>query len=115
MKRKQRERKKPMPLSSTLSQLGFAQVTGTNETVEGVAQRIIKGDPYTYDGSGNTVVVYDEFGEAWVKLCTLTELPTCYETIFEHDLKRGAYVPHSSDGGVWIRNRFSRPPSRASS
>jgi hypothetical protein len=107
MSHKQPERKKPPTLSLLLSQLGFVQVTGSTEIIAGVARRSAKGTPYTYDGSGNTVVVYDQFGEAWVRLGQLTELSTCYDAIFAHKLCQGAYVPHSSDGGVWIRDRFN--------
>ncbi len=85
-------------LSVCLCRAGFVSVYGTVEKVGDKMQEVCLGDPYTWDTNNGITVVYDEFGSPWIRRPTIS-LDKFANGKFENDLLRGAYVPHSNDGG----------------
>src|SRR3989344_2462843 len=66
------------------------------------------GEPNTWDVNNGTVVVYDQKGWPWVRQwCGLASAQV--DVIVKmFNIKRGAYVPHSNDGGRFIRENYMR-------
>lgn len=95
---------KPL-LSHVLLDLGFFSALGTSEHPgmmnEGV--HVKRGTPNTcYDNNGVTVV-YDEVGRPWI-MRNAKITPEIQRAIrASSPLERGAYVPHSNDGGWFLR------------
>lgn len=90
-------------LSHMLLDLGFFSALGTTERSGGSPDgfHVERKTPNTWDYNNGVTVVYDEAGRPWI-------IPGEYVTdeiraeLKQFDLKRGAYVPHSNDGGHFI-------------
>jgi len=98
-----------MKLSHSLINLGFFSALGTTEHAGPSGKEIpVKvGRQNTYDCNNGVVVVYDENGCPWIRAGRIGygyishhEMET---TLREFSLVRGAYVPHSNDGGYFVR------------
>jgi len=93
-------------LSYYLLDCGFFSALGSTEKA-GRKLKIVKlGKPNTIDHNNGILVIYDEEGRPWIppdrpahKMALEFCLPDWIET---HDLTRGAYVPHSNDGGQFV-------------
>lgn len=102
-------RRKMGKLSNNLNELGFFSALGTSEecavTTEEKEARVGRGDPHTYDYNNGVMVIYDEQGRPWIIRSDYDEeVKEKIETLVsEHRMKRGAYVPHSNDGGKFVR------------
>ena len=92
-----------MDVKTALRSAGFQCVFQYQETTGGDAKgrQVEKGVPMTYDYNNGVVVVYDQDGFPWVA-------PINYLERFEgrDQLRRGADVPFSKDGGHRIRKMF---------
>jgi hypothetical protein len=91
------------PLSHKLLNAGFFSALGTRETGRPEGTLIGKRTPMTYDANNGTVVIYDEHGWPWVILseklpCPIGNLEKYFSVVFV----RGAFVPHSNDGGHFM-------------
>ena len=93
-------------ISQELRQLGFRSVFATNESVAGVSTPVRQREPLTWDNNNGVIVVYDELGSPWI--CRSDHFADSehrfkFTTLLrEYGVKRGAYVPHSNDGGHFI-------------
>lgn len=87
-------------LSHKLLDIGFFSALGTSEEEVHVGRRT----PNTYDSNNGVTVVYDEEGRPWiVRNDHLDGVMEKFQIVIaEHSLKRGAYVPHSNDGGYFV-------------
>ena len=86
-------------LSHALLDAGFFSALGTTERPGGNETLVVKGTRYTYENNNGIAVVYDEEGRPWVT-CTSNDK---WKAFFNERLRRGAYVPHSNDGGHFVR------------
>jgi len=92
-----------LAISSMVSGFGFYPVYGTLEKVNGMTRRVKKGTPLTWDINNGVIVVYVEDGFPWI--CHTSKAPPkLIEGVAaaESQMIRGAYVPHSSDGGNFV-------------
>ena len=92
-------------LSHKLLDLNFFSALGTTER-EGLSGRQIvgRGEPYTYDKNNGTLVIYDEAGWPWIKMMAdVDDVDVLREVLRVYPVKVGAYVPHSNDGGNFVR------------
>ena len=89
-------------LSYDLIDHGFFSALGTTEVVGAGARGTVVGlgTPLTTDYNNGVYVVYDETGRPWIKRNVTTEDGLHFA---QFNLKRGAYVPHSNDGGYFVR------------
>lgn len=88
-------------LVGRLIDLGFFSALGTLENKGGgIRMFVIKGKPLTWDKNNGITVVYDEKGWPWIGAGL--EPPLKGEN-YQYDLTRGAYVPHSNDGGQFVQ------------
>ena len=90
-------------LSHTLLDLGFFLALGTSEHPATTKEEIHvgHGTPNTFDSNNGVMVVYDEMGRPWI--LRNNHVPDEFvRKVQEYCLKRGAYVPHSNDGGHFI-------------
>ena len=91
-------------LSHNLMDLGFFSALGTSEhpAMERQETHVKRGKPNTYDSNNGVTVVYDEEGRPWI----IRSVPLFSEEvrIILRNLKHGAYVPHSNDGGNFVLN-----------
>jgi hypothetical protein len=98
-------------LSFKLLRLGFFWVLGTFESsglMVGHGNYVVRGEPLTWDRNNGVVVVYDEERRPWI-IRRSDEVDVIIETLIrDFQLSRGAYVPHSNDGGTFIINVVSR-------
>ena len=94
-------------ISNELLDQGFFSALGTTEHAGGDGRgHIVKRDkPFTWDYNNGVTAVYDEEGRPWIKLGygwsggrAILHITGC-----EKHLVRGAHVPHSNDGGEFIR------------
>ena len=85
-------------LSQVLKEQGYKNVLATNERHAGGASPVWYGQPFTWDYNNGVTVVYDENGEPWIKHGRLW-----LEGLKPELLERGAHVPHSNDGGHFVR------------
>ena len=105
----ERRHKMSIRLSHKLIDLGFFSALGTSEHagVTGKEVHVKRGNPYTYDSNNGVTVVYDEDGRPWIIQSNLGFSQIVAESlqnaVEELELKRGAYVPHSNDGGQFVR------------
>ncbi|MFA5744620.1 MAG: hypothetical protein WC887_00135 [Candidatus Paceibacterota bacterium] len=88
-------------LSHELMDFGFFSALGTSEH-SGCSKEethVKRGRPYTHDSNNGVVVVYDEEGRPWI-ICN----PLGFNNILQSYPmeRRGAYVPHSNDGGYFV-------------
>jgi len=92
-------------LSHLLINMGFVPVIGTTERGgDGSSCVVGTEDRKTWDKNNGVIAVYDERGIPW--LISARELPMSMD-LFSNKMrvaqvKRGAYVPHSNDGGRFI-------------
>lgn len=64
---------------------------------------VVRGAPLTWDQNNGVVVVYDEEGRPWITRRN-REVDLIIETYSrDFGLQRGAYVPHSNDGGLFVK------------
>ena len=94
-------------LSHKLIDLGFFSALGTSETSKGKMGEYVyvkRGKPRTYDSNNGVTVVYDEDGRPWIIITfAISKVAVSFnEAVLEHNLQRGAYVPHSNDGCYFI-------------
>ena len=64
--------------------------------------------PFTYDYNNGVAVVYDEWGRPWIfpgtAVTVISETnETVHTVIKKFQCQRGAYVPHSNDGGRFMQ------------
>lgn len=81
----------------------FFMVAGTTERARGrLSEEIVgRGTPLTWDANNGTMVVYDDNGMPWIRSRKFP-LDAAEETWAKRfNLQRGAYVPHSNDGGTF--------------
>lgn len=98
-------------LSHELIDLGFFCALGTSEKVpvlpeDGHVHSVVMlGTPLTWDTNNGVTVFYDEEGRPWiVKNSEVGEVMNLAmrKLIKEFNLRRGAGVPHSNDGGHFV-------------
>lgn len=96
--------------SEVLLEMGFFSALGSMEhqCMEDELTYVRKRTPLTYDVNNSTLVIYDEEGRPWIRTCVeglLTEVvvnkPKTNPDL--PALTRGAFVPHSNDGGYFMR------------
>ena len=99
-----------MKLSHKLLDLGFFSALGTSEKA-GISQNgdhIKANKPNTFDSNNGVLVIYDELGRPWIIDMFTAQGAELREEIStltrQHSLQRGAYVPHSNDGGSFVQN-----------
>jgi hypothetical protein len=96
-------------LSQNLLNFGFTSVLGTIEYPGMSAHFVHVGEPLKYDTNNGMVVVYDEEGRPWIttmddpRLEYADELGNFANMMRSFGVERGAYVPHSNDGGYYQR------------
>jgi len=92
-------------ISHDLMALGFFSALGTSEHPGMIDKEIHvkRGTPHTFDSNNGVTVVYDEDGRPWI---TSKNYGGGIESLREanhwYALQRGAYVPHSNDGGHFV-------------
>jgi|SRR3989338_11274802 len=102
------KRRRAMGTQTKISQLlkdqGYKNVLATDESHAGGVSPVKYGQPFTWDYNNGVIVVYDESGEPWIRenRFTVWEQGT-FRRELEPQLRRGAYVPHSNDGGHFVR------------
>lgn len=91
-------------LSHILIDLGFFSALGTSEHPGMMSEEchVKRGTPNSQDYNNGVLVVYDEEGRPWV-IHGSKVTDTVKKGLSGYDLSRGAYVPHSNDGGYFIR------------
>jgi hypothetical protein len=98
-----------MKLSHVLLDIGFFATLGTSEryiahTADENSRCVKRGVPNTWDYNNGVLVVYDELGRPWI-LHHSQGAEEAKEKLRDfYPLKRGAHVPHSNDGGNFVRN-----------
>jgi hypothetical protein len=91
-------------LSHTLIDYGFFSALGTTEREGLPGQRIIeRGTPKTWDRNNGVFVVNDEIGRPWIVRVSITSIDIIETLNREFPLQQGANVPHSNDGGHFVR------------
>jgi hypothetical protein len=94
-------------LSEKLRALGFLPVLGTTEMAGGRECVVGRGDPFSCDSNNGVFVVYDEDGSPWLSRST-RRIWERFFLVVAVDLRRGAYVPHSNDGGTFFHKYLYR-------
>ena len=93
-------------LSHKLLEMGFFWVLGTSEHpgMTSESHRVRRGAPNTWGSNNGVTVVYDEEGRPWIirRGREISNHDFDEKILFAHNLKRGAYVPHSNDGGWFV-------------
>ena len=95
-------------LSHLLIDLAFFSAFGSTEYKDMQPKMVDLGVPRTFDTNMGVIVVFDECGCPWTAL--VSGLPRGVEaTVADLEnrsgpLKRGAHVPHSNDGGHFMRH-----------
>jgi hypothetical protein len=95
-------------LSHVVLDIGFFCALGTKErchkTSDEVNERCVqRKTPNTWSSNNGVMVVYDEVGRPWIMdHSQVTE--EVQEKLRSFSLTQGAYVPHSNDGGNFVRN-----------
>lgn len=89
-------------LIDTLRALGFTRVLGTFQDEGGERVLVVSGKPKRHAENNGVTVVYDETGAPWVTSCAELKADALDTLIRDYDLKAGAHVPHSNDGGRFI-------------
>jgi hypothetical protein len=96
-------------LSERLLRHRFFWVLGTMENLALVTSglcQVERKEPLTWDQNNGVVVVYDEEGRPWIIRRT-EAIDLLIETFCrDFGLQRGAYVPHSNDGGKFIKQHL---------
>lgn len=90
----------------------FLPVFGTVEFSRGSLQSIRdgqeptlvgKGTPFTWDYNNGVLAVYDEQGKPWICSTSYFTPRALEQFCSRHNLRQGALVPHSNDGGMFKR------------
>jgi len=91
-------------LSNTLVGLGFFSALGTTESIVSEGHHVKRGTPRTWDSNNGVTVIYDEEGRPWIIRNNYDDevADAIQVLIHDHDVQRGAYVPHSNDGGHFV-------------
>jgi hypothetical protein len=91
-------------LSQTLLDLGFFSALGTTEICGGTSSLVGRGMKNTFDYNNGVYVCYDEDGRPWI-VSAGNDVATngLRKIIASNKTQRGAPVPHSNDGGYFIR------------
>ncbi len=90
-------------LSTVLLNGGFFPVLGTTERMgpSGSNPVVLIGTQFSWDANNGIMVVYDERGWPWITLWwNGARVIDGLERDF--NLRRGAFVPHSNDGGCFV-------------
>ncbi len=110
-------------LSHELLDRGFFSALGTTERASfpNGGYLVEHKGPYTWDTNNGVLVVYDEEGrpwlrrtmtsegqpfvesDAWRKICSCVLVDSAWSRNTKPELTRGAYVPHSNDGGLFLK------------
>ncbi|MBI2050854.1 MAG: hypothetical protein HYT31_03530 [Parcubacteria group bacterium] len=95
-------------LSHRLLDLGLFCALGTSEHPghSEEEQHVKHGTPNTFDCNNGVVVIYDEEGRPWIKSVrdVTDEVRRALWTLnYTFNVQHGAYVPHSNDGGHFVR------------
>lgn len=92
-------------LSHILLDLGCFSVLGTTERSGGntTGPIVERGKALTWDYNNGVLAVYDEKGRPWIMGGGHEKFNEVQAEISRNQLKRGAHVPHSNDGGRFIR------------
>lgn len=90
-------------LSHALIDLGFFSVLGTSEHpgMKKEEVHVKRGTPNTFDSNNSVTVVYDEEGRPWI-IPSKKANGGIWDEICVYQLRAGAYVPHSNDGGNFL-------------
>ena len=94
-------------LSHWLIDNGFFSALGTTEKpgmIVGNHRVVVKGIPLAWDCNNGIMVVHDEEGRPWIKRQS-NVLFAQFQSIRTNfpELWRGCFVPHSNDGGYFVR------------
>ena len=91
-------------LSHQLLDLGFFSALGTTEHAGPQPREIVvkRSTPMTTSYNNGVRVIYDEEGRPWIAAYRGIEEMLSIEQA-GHKLTQGAYVPHSNDGGCFVR------------
>lgn len=90
-------------LSHVLLDEGFHCALGDTEYAGGSDCGYIKRkEPNTWDTNNGTYVVYDEMGRPWVISGRNLKAGLLNQLCVDYRLGRGAFVPHSNDGGHFM-------------
>ena len=89
-------------LSHVLIDNGFFSALGTTESHGGGNSLVKRGNPNTQDNNNGVLVVYDEVGRPWIIPTSNFTDEVALNFRFE-SLVRGAHVPHSNDGGYFVK------------
>jgi len=94
-------------LAQKLKEMGFFMALGTTEHVGGSRDEspVLRGIPMTFDTNNGVTAVYDEAGRPWIihKDKLNNNRHSLGQLLFANKIARGAYVPHSNDGGRFVR------------
>lgn len=95
------------PLVKTLNSLGFFPVLGTVERAGGESSVVQIGAPKRCDHNNGVVVVYDDGGVPWIISVANITISQITALVRDHGLSdKPAYVPHSNDGGRFLRGHL---------
>lgn len=90
-------------VAGVLLRVGFFSALGTTEHKDGVPLIVKRGLPVTWDYNQGVTAIYDYEGRPWIKQgFHPPEAPAVLAEVGS-DFRRGAPVPHSNDGGRFIR------------
>lgn len=93
-----------------LLDLNFLPVAGVQETDgSGNPTMIPHGAPYRWDENNGVFAVYDHRGVPWVIAARNISGDTLRDLASTENLRRGAYVPFSNDGGNFVAGKFPTP------
>lgn len=97
-------------LSHRLIDLGFFSALGTTEHPGKTKAELLVGraDPHRWEYNNGVVCVWDELGRPWLMPAEFpnrnSRLNRAIDKMREEfALKRGGFVPHSNDGGTFLR------------
>lgn len=92
-------------LSHTLIDNDFFSALGTME-ISHLTRKpamVSRGVEFRFDKNNGVIVVYDEAARPWIRHTSKDALEIVEKLRKEFDLIQGIYVPHSNDGGHFIR------------
>ena len=94
-------------LSHKLLVHDFMPVYGTTEKVGGQQKLVMMGTPFTWATNNGILVVCDERGRPWIKRSgDISDFAKFFDG---QPNSRGAYVPHSNDGGEFVSAMLRSP------
>lgn len=98
-------------LSHWLLDAGWFCALGTSERLRldgKEASYVKRGTANTWDHNNGVYVIYDETRCPWIARTDDAMGADIFSAIGEFKLRRGAYVPHSNDGGHFVIDVMSR-------